>query len=177
VALHVHPDRATSRGVLPADATAAAAIVNMAAATLGDPLKKRMYDMWAGGAGAVPGKSFAEWEAGGAFAAAPAWLRRLLARRGGAVCVALTGLVLLIPILLILIVLTILCLPVRAVLWCCGVRGSEEGAEGEAAGGDRPGDVEMGAPGTPGTAPGAAGGGTAAPAAAPPVIVLGPAGG
>ena len=193
VALHVHPDRATSRGVPPADATAAAAAVNAAAATLGDPRRRRVYDMWAAGAaGGQQQTSFAEWEAGAAFANAPAWLRRLLARRGGTVCVAVTGLLLLVPAVIILAVLTLLCTPIRAVLWCCGVGrgggGEEEGEAGEgeaageaAAGGGRPGgDVEMGAATAAAGAPvsGAAGEDGEATTAAPPAVnVLGPAGG
>jgi len=158
VALHVHPDRAASRGVDPSAATAAAAVVNTAAATLADPGRRRLYDAWAAGGLGGPrpaGETFAQWEAGGLAANLPPWLRRLLANRCGAACVGVTGLVLLAPVLVMLLALTLLCLPVRGLLWCCGVgrgAGEEEGGDE-----DPPGDVELGGAG----------------ASAPDVIILG----
>lgn len=134
VARDVHPDRATVRGADPEAATSAAAIVNTAASTLADPRRRQIYDAWAAAdkpGGRDSAQTFAEWEASlGSFEHLPVFIRRLLTRRGGACLVATLLILLLIPLIAVLLVLSLLCLPVRGALWCCGVDlgGGEDGA-------------------------------------------------
>lgn len=174
LSLLVHPDRCRH----PA-ATEAAAAVNRAHAILSDPLKKKLYDVYAGdgGDGAGRGGRPGDWEEAAAAAASlPQWMQRLLLAPGGACCALLLLIVLLIPALGVALVLTILCLPLRAVglaVAACGRCCRPKSREG---------DVEAPPPPEPpaGTARERAEARAAARAAAvvadaPPVIVLGPA--
>jgi curved DNA-binding protein CbpA len=157
----VHPDK-NANNPRAADASAA---LNAAVDVLSDPVKRRLFDLYVqdsesrnDGSSGEAGKSFADWEA--ETLRPPRWLLRVLSCPGGGVVLAVLSVILLVPALALLLVVALLCLPLRLVLWhCCGVgepvfqrkgrkREGEEGQQdagggggGETGGG---GDIELG---------------------------------
>ena len=141
--------------------------MNAASDTLSDPRKRRIFDLYVEDTESINGeggeggnsKSFADWEA--EALRPPRWLLRALSCPGGGVLGAVLALLLLVPALALLLVVALLCLPLRLVLWhCCGVGEPvfvrrrkdggggggerEEGKEGGGGGGSGGGDVELG---------------------------------
>ena len=119
----VHPDK-NANNPRAADASAA---LNAAVDVLSDPVKRRLFDLYVqdsesrnDGSSGEAGKSFADWEA--ETLRPPRWLLRVLSCPGGGVVLAVLSVILLVPALALLLVVALLCLPLRLVLWhCCGV--------------------------------------------------------
>ncbi|KAK9818250.1 hypothetical protein WJX72_009574 [[Myrmecia] bisecta] len=113
----IHPDKCSH-----ADAAAASAVANQAHDTLRSTIKKGLYDNYVNDVDtdAPEGMSYAEWEAShAANIQLPAWMERLLKYPGAGICLLLILFPLTILLLLLAIVMSIICLPVRCLVTCC----------------------------------------------------------
>jgi hypothetical protein len=138
----VHPDKCSHP-----EAATASAILNQAADTLRDPIKKRLYDAYVSDlqeVDAPEGMSYAEWEAKQADVKIPKWVEKILRMPGGKFLMLIISLLIILLILLPLIiigvvlalVLFILCLPCNL---ASRMRGKTDGeAEAAAATGEQP---------------------------------------
>ena len=139
LSLLVHPDKTSDPR-----ASEASAVLNMAKATLSDPLKKRLYDAYvedvnlSSATSAEEPMTYAQWEASQAQVKIPAWLEKLLRIPLFGPFLALIFLLLvlvvlaaLIPIsiaiVMIIIIFFIIMIPVNALIRCmCGPQEFDE---------------------------------------------------
>lgn len=121
----VHPDKCS----LP-QAAEASSIVNQAADTLRNSIKKALYDSYVEDVTEEADVSYAEWEANAQRIEIPRWVERILRIPGGGICLLIVLLPFTLLLILLLFVLWLLCLPVRCVLvYCCGVKPPADEAE------------------------------------------------
>lgn len=123
----IHPDKCSHP-----KAAEASAIVNQAADTLRNPLKKKLYDNYVSDVNvdASEGQSYAEWEAKQVPVEIPKWVESLLKIPGGKfilfIILILFLLVVFLPLVILLavigLVLWILCLPFNILIRCCGLQ-------------------------------------------------------